>query len=266
MRPKVLVVIGSQTQALLFKHLLEEQGMDASCVDGVGPALERIADSPPAALLVDATSLGAEAVTELRRHTAVPMLVLGSATLPTAAGAHRADSGNPLAAARALKDLLTEHAAPAAASHQAPTPAEILRRSRILVVDDSVTYREFLRLELEAEGCRIQVARNAEEAETALVAGGFDCVLLDLVMPGTNGLQLCRRFDGYRRERRLLFSIIMLTSQESDEQLIAALEAGADDFVGKSRPMEILKAKTMALLRRTFFMEDEMHAADATIG
>ena len=260
---KVLVVIGSQTQGLLFKHLLEQQGLEALCVDGLPAARKSLAEFKPAALLVDSSSLGADAVTELRRHADAPMLVLGSAALPALPGVQRADGANPQAVVRALADLLAvPPASPAASS--GPTPADILRRGRILVVDDSVTYREFLRLELEAEGCRVLIARNAAEAETALDSGGFDCVLLDLVMPGTSGVQLCRHFHQYRRDHGVLFPILMLTSQETDEQLIACLEAGADDFVGKSRPMEILKAKVMALLRCKFFVEDRLPGADTT--
>lgn len=258
---KILIVIGSQTQGLLFKHLLEQQGVEASCVDGVPAARQALAASKPTALLVESSSLGPDAVAELRRHTDAPMLVLGSATLPAVPGVQRADGANPQAAVRMLLDLLAAPAQPAAspaAPSTASAPADILRRGRILVVDDSVTYREFLRLELETEGCRVLIARNADEAETALNSGGFDCVLLDLVMPGTSGVQLCRRFHQFRRDHDTLFSILMLTSQETDEQLIACLEAGADDFIGKSRPMEIVKAKIMALLRCKFFVEDRL--------
>ncbi|WP_448187764.1 response regulator transcription factor [Azospirillum sp. sgz301742] len=256
---KILVVIGSQTQGLLFKHLLEQEGLEAQCVDGMPEAHEALAKSKPAALLVDSSSLGADAVTELRRRVDAPMLVLGSAALPADSGVQRADGANPPAVVRALADLL---AAPAA--FPVTAPADILRRGRILVVDDSVTYREFLRLELEAEGCRVLIARNATEAETALNAGGFDCVLLDLVMPGTSGVQLCRHFHQHRNDHGVLFPILMLTSQETDEQLIACLEAGADDFVGKSRPMDILKAKMMALLRCKFFVDDRLSAPATT--
>lgn len=264
MRPRVLVVVGSQTQALLFRHLLDQQGVEALCVDGVAAAIDRMTAEPPAAMLVDATSLGPNAVAELRHHSDAPILAIGQTPLPMAGDIRRADGGDPQATARALKELLARNAEPPPTASP-PSPAEIMRRSTVLVVDDSVTYREFVRLEFESEGCKVQVARNAEEAEAILLAGGFDCVLLDLVMPGTNGLQLCRRFDQYRRAHRLFFPIVMLTSQESDTQFVAALEAGADHFVGKSRPMEILKVKLMALLRTKFFLEDTLRAADAPL-
>jgi len=253
MGPKVLVVIGSQTQGLLFKHLLGEQGLDAVCVEAIGPAAAALADGKPAAILVDASSLGADAVAELRRRSDAPILVLGSAALPPLPGVHRADGPDPKTAARQLKGLL---AAPA--GRALPSEADILRRSRILVVDDSVTYREFLRMELEAEGCQVQVARNADEAEAALGDGGFDCAVLDLIMPGISGIELCGRFHRHRYEHGRYFPILMLTSQESDEQLVACVSAGADSFVGKSRPMEVLKAKLMALLRCKFMVEGRL--------
>lgn len=255
MPAKVLVVIGSQTQGLLFKHLLEQQGLEAVCVDGVPAAREVLAEGAPAALLADSSSLGAEAMAELRALCAAPMLALGNAPLPP--GVQRADGADPLAVAAAVAAL--------ASSAPAPTPHALLGRARILVVDDSVTYREFLRMELETEGCQVLIARNGEEAEEALQAGGFDCVLLDLVMPGTDGVELCRRFDRYRRDQHAMLPILMLTSQENDQQLIACLEAGADAFLGKSRPMEVLKAKVMALVRCKFFIEDSVHPANTPI-
>ena len=83
-------------------------------------------------------------------------------------------------------------------------------------------------------------------------------MILDLVMPGTSGTQLCERFDRFRRRRGLFFQIVILTSQDDEEQLMISLNAGADDFVGKAQEMDVLKTRLMALLRRKYFVEDHL--------
>ncbi|AWK85218.1 response regulator transcription factor [Azospirillum thermophilum] len=241
---RVLVVVASQTQGLLLKLLLEEQGIETACVDGLDAALAELAQNAPELVIAEGDTIGAEGLDRLSARVAVPVLVLGR-------GEGRFDPADPQTVVREALSRLQRRTAP-------PTPEEIFRRARILIVDDSATYREFLRAELEDEGCSVTAARNADEAVAALSEGGLDCVILDLVMPGTSGTQLCERFDRFRRRRGLFFQIVILTSQDDEEQLKLSLSAGADDFVGKGQSMETLKIRLMALLRRKYFVEDHL--------
>lgn len=249
---RVLVVHGSATQALLLKHLLEQRGLESETADSVDAAVAALALRAPDAVLVDAASLGPDAAARLRAGSRVAsVLVMGAAEGAPAPGVQRVATRDAEGVADEVRALLQRRETP-------PTAAEVFRRAKVLVVDDSVTYREFLRLELEAEGCTVTVARNADEAISALAEHDLDCVIIDLVMPGTSGTELCETFDRFRRRRGLIFQIVILTSQEGDEQLRASLSAGADDFIGKSRPMEVFKLRLMALVRRKYLAEDAL--------
>ncbi|MBP2313134.1 response regulator transcription factor [Azospirillum soli] len=253
---RALIVVASQTQGLLLKLLLEEQGIEAGCVDGVEAAVAELAKHPVDLLMVEGDASAPRTVAELRQHCPAPTILLGSAeraaVVALPADSLWADPADSRAVVREAMAVLERRNAP-------PTVSDILKRARILIVDDSATYREFLRAELEDAGCHVVAARNADEAVVALQDGGLDCVILDLVMPETSGTQLCERFDRFRRRRGLFFQIVILTSQEGEDRLTASLTAGADDFVGKSQPMEVLKIRLMALLRRKYMVEDHLH-------
>lgn len=241
---RTLVVMASQTQGLLLKLLLEERGFETACVETADQAEQELARHSHDLLIVEGDTVGADGLAALRGHGTASVIVLGR-------GEGQRDSADPQGVVDEAVTLLERRNA-------APTVQEIFGRARILIVDDSATYREFLRAELEQEGCHVTAARNADEAVAALSGGGLDCVILDLVMPGTSGTQLCQRFDRFRRRRGLFFQIVILTSQDDEEQLAISLNAGADDFVGKAQTMDVLKVRLMALLRRKYFVEDHL--------
>jgi len=121
---------------------------------------------------------------------------------------------------------------------------------RILVVDDERAVRESLRRALELEGYRIELAADGQEALYRLQANGDappDAVILDLLMPGVDGLEVCRRLR--RAGNRV--PVLMLTARDEVENRVAGLEAGADDYVAKPFALEELVARIRALLRRT---------------
>jgi two-component system, NtrC family, sensor kinase len=121
-------------------------------------------------------------------------------------------------------------------------------------VDDSATYREFLRLELTQLGAQVTVCSNAEDALTHLTHGDWDCILVDLVMPGVDGIQLCGRAARLRRDSGKAFVLGVLSSREGKADLIRSLEAGADVFIGKSLDAALFRAKLGAALRRRFLV------------
>ena len=170
---RTLVIMASQTQGLLLKLLLEERGFETSCVEDAAQALAELARHPLDLLIVEGDMVGTVGLAELRARSTASVIVLGR-------GAGERDPADPQAIVAEAVTLLEKRNSP-------PSAAEIFRRARILIVDDSATYREFLRAELEQEGCQVTAARNADEAVAALAGGGLDCVILDLVMPGTSG-------------------------------------------------------------------------------
>ncbi|HWZ87592.1 MAG TPA: response regulator [Polyangiaceae bacterium] len=132
--------------------------------------------------------------------------------------------------------------------------ASLVGPKRILAVDDSATYLHELLSVLRGEGYDVVPARSGEEGIEMLVAQQFDCILLDLVMPGIDGIETCRRIKSSQ-----IFGdipLIMLTAAEDRKLMIEALGVGADDFISKSSELEVLKARVRAQLRRKQF-EDE---------
>ena len=115
----------------------------------------------------------------------------------------------------------------------------------ILVVDDDRDIRDLLSRFLKKNGYRVDVAANGREMRAALLAASIDLIVLDRVMPGEDGLTLCRDL---RAESRV--PIILLTLLGSDTDRIIGLEMGADDYVVKPfNPQELL-AQIKAVLRR----------------
>ena len=125
---------------------------------------------------------------------------------------------------------------------------------KILVVDDERAVRESLRRALELEGYEIELAADGREALERLEAESQpDALILDVLMPGVDGLEVCRRL----RRAGSTLPVLMLTARDAVENRVAGLDAGADDYVTKPFALEELLARIRALLRRTTNGADE---------
>ncbi len=116
---------------------------------------------------------------------------------------------------------------------------------RILVVDDDPQIRRVLRTTLIAQGYEVIDARSGDEALERVRAEKFDLVVLDMNMPGMNGIETCRSIRSGSD-----IAIIMLTVRDSEEDKVEALDAGADDYVTKPFGSPELLARIRAALRR----------------
>ena len=116
----------------------------------------------------------------------------------------------------------------------------------ILVVDDEKLIVKGLAFALEQDGDSVDCAYDGEEALDKIASGGYDIVLLDLMLPKLNGYEVCERVRQYSD-----VPIIMLTAKSEDEDKIMGLECGADDYVTKPFNTQELKARIKAVLRRT---------------
>jgi two-component system KDP operon response regulator KdpE len=119
-------------------------------------------------------------------------------------------------------------------------------RLNTLVVDDETSFRRVLRTSLAASGFAIEEARSGEEAVAILSQCTFDLVLLDVNMPGIGGVQACREI----RARTPKVGIVMVTVQDGENEMVKALEAGADDYITKPIRFRELVARLRAVLRR----------------
>lgn len=117
---------------------------------------------------------------------------------------------------------------------------------KILMVDDDVRMRELLQRYLTEQGFDIKTVADAKEMDTALASDSVDLLVLDLMLPGEDGLAICRRL----RANNVSTPVIMLTARGDEVDRIIGLEMGADDYLPKPfNPRELL-ARINAVLRR----------------
>ncbi|UQS83310.1 response regulator transcription factor [Bombilactobacillus thymidiniphilus] len=117
---------------------------------------------------------------------------------------------------------------------------------KILVVDDETTIAELLRYNLEQNGFQVTVVNDGQKALDLLNQSHFDLVLLDLMLPKIDGLQITRQL----RQQNNTIPIIMLTARANQMDKISGLEMGADDYVTKPFDIQELMARVKAILRR----------------
>jgi two-component system response regulator MprA len=124
---------------------------------------------------------------------------------------------------------------------------------RLLVVDDDPSVREALALVLELNGFDVTTAVDGREAVRTLALDSPDAIVLDVLMPGLDGLEVCRRL----RATGDRTPVLMLTARTEVSERVAGLEAGADDYLAKPFAHEELVARLRALLRRTGWEGDD---------
>jgi len=117
--------------------------------------------------------------------------------------------------------------------------------SRILVVEDEESFSDPLSYLLRKEGYEVAVAADGQQALDEFARAGADLVLLDLMLPGISGTEVCRRLRTHSQ-----VPIIMLTAKDSEVDIVVGLELGADDYVTKPYSSRELLARVKAVLRR----------------
>jgi DNA-binding response OmpR family regulator len=121
-----------------------------------------------------------------------------------------------------------------------------MARSTVLVVDDDLTVRDVVRRYLELSGHQVALAGTGEEALVVAAARKPDLVVLDLMLPGIDGLEVCRRLRAISA-----VPVVMLTALGEEENRIAGLQLGADDYVTKPFSPRELALRVSSVLRRT---------------
>lgn len=116
---------------------------------------------------------------------------------------------------------------------------------RVLLIDDDARLFDLLKSYLGQNGCELEHAADGTKGLRALDGGGYDAVLLDVMMPGIDGLEVCRRI-----RQKSNVPVLMLTARGDDTDRVVGLELGADDYIPKPfNPRELL-ARLRAVLRR----------------
>jgi two-component system, OmpR family, phosphate regulon response regulator PhoB len=122
-------------------------------------------------------------------------------------------------------------------------------KPRILIVEDEEALNLLLRYNLESEGFAVDVVERGDEAETRVSENPPDLVVLDWMLPGVSGIEICRRLRA--REETKDIPILMLTARGEETERVRGLQTGADDYVVKPFSLPELLARVHALLRRS---------------
>ena len=134
--------------------------------------------------------------------------------------------------------------------------------AKILLVDDEASIRELIRFNLERAGYRVQEATDGNEAINAVRQTKPDLVVLDLMLPGLDGLDVCRLVKGNRETAAI--PIIMLTAKTEEVDKVIGLELGADDYMTKPFSPRELVARIKAVLRRS--QKEQSASGELTVG
>lgn len=268
-RARILLVEDSPTQSLQLSEKLGEQGWDVVVQTSAEMALRELNTTGPDLILVDynlPNMAGDEFCRQVRMRIdtrIIPIIMLTSETsfdletrgLESGADDFVRKSANAEHLVLRIRTML-RRVGNRSSVLQALTFES--SRSRVLAIDDSATYLAFLESRLGGELYGLETTESTGVGLRRVETGDIDCVLVDFVMPELDGIAVCKQIDGWRRRCGARTMILMLTGKEDTQGLERALEAGADDFVGKSSDIVVIKVRIRALLRRKFY-EDENH-------
>lgn len=126
---------------------------------------------------------------------------------------------------------------------------------RILVVEDEKLLAESLQTGLEDEHFAVDLFRNGQEAYEQAVVEEYDVILLDIMLPGMDGITLCKKL----REEKNYTPVIMITARDTVDDKVIGLDAGADDYLVKPFSFEELLARIRSVVRRTTSKETILH-------
>jgi two-component system NtrC family sensor kinase len=261
-RRTILVIDDSATSRAELEEAFTRAGYQVLAAASGDEGLRMAATSKPDAVVVDGVMPNMDGATVIRRMRLDAALrdtpcVLLTASEDEDAELRALDAGAD-AFVRKGEELELILARVAATLRNRPhvigETASLLSPKRVLTVDDSPTYLAAISDVLRDEGYDVVLARSGEEAIEMLAVQSVDCILLDLMMPGIDGTETCRRIKASPILRDV--PLIMLTSVEGKSAMLQSLGNGADDFVPKSSDFEVLKARVRAQLRRKQF-EDE---------
>src|ERR671935_1778950 len=138
--------------------------------------------------------------------------------------------------------------------------------ARIMVVEDEEALTTLLRYNLDAEGYEVETVARGDDADTRLREVAPDLIVLDWMLPGLSGIELCRRLRA-RPETKAL-PIIMLTARGEESERVRGLATGADDYIVKPFSVPELSARVRALLRRALpeRLADVISFGDLAVG
>lgn len=131
-------------------------------------------------------------------------------------------------------------------------------KAHVLIVEDEADIQQLVSYNLIKAGFHVSCADSGEEAIDCLRQETIDCVILDLMLPGMTGLDVCSAVKGSSDKDSREIPIIMLTAKGEEEDVVAGFECGADDYVTKPFSPKVLIARVKAVLKRSYSSEQSV--------
>ncbi len=131
----------------------------------------------------------------------------------------------------------------------------------VLVVEDEQELAKVLKRHLEDAGCTVQLVFRGDQGLRAAEAKSFDLILLDIMLPGMDGLEVCRRL----RAQRVFTPVVMITARAAEVDKVLGLEMGADDYITKPFSLTELLARVKAIFRRVDALAEQARDAQAPL-
>jgi len=135
----------------------------------------------------------------------------------------------------------------------------------ILVVEDEASIQQLVSYNLIKAGFHVTCADSGEEALDCLLKERIDCIVLDLMLPGMSGLEVCETIRRKTGDNSRYIPIIMLTAKGEEEDIVEGLEFGADDYIAKPFSPKVLIARIKAVLRRSHERRETEKEADGAL-
>lgn len=132
-----------------------------------------------------------------------------------------------------------------------------MAKLNVLVVEDEADIQQLVSYNLIRAGFHVTCADTGEEALERLRAEDIDCVLLDLMLPGMSGIEVCRAMRQVEASTKKAIPVIMLTAKGEEEDMIAGFECGADDYITKPFSPKVLIARIKAVVKRAMTDQEE---------
>lgn len=136
-------------------------------------------------------------------------------------------------------------------------------KAHILIVEDELDIQQLVSYNLIKAGFHVTCADTGEEALSCLAQENIDCILLDIMLPGISGIEVCSEVKKGRTGKHAPVPIVMLTAKGEEEDVVAGLECGADDYITKPFSPKVLIARIKAVLRRSVGKKQDKEAETA---
>ncbi|MGH8643185.1 MAG: response regulator [Gammaproteobacteria bacterium] len=263
--PLILVIDDSASFREKLREALNDAGYTALLAATGEDGLRIAGASRPDCVLVDAGLPGMDGATLVRRMKLdaalrrTPCLLLTASeeisfeltALEAGAGIFVRKTEDMAVILARLAAMLRATVLPAAVTEEV---ASLFGPKKVLAVDDSITFLQELAAQIRQDGYDVIVAGSGAQALELLAVQRVDCILLDLIMPGLSGQEICRRIKTSPSLRDI--PLVILTARDDRETMIEAFNRGADDYIPKDSDFDVIKARLRAQIRRKHF-EDE---------